>query len=127
VRVLADAILVVHFAYVLFVVGGLLLIWLGYAAGWCWVRNWWFRASHLAAIGLVAIEALVGVTCPLTVIEDALRPGQASTQGFLQRWLHALMFFDWPAWVFTCTYVGFAAAVAATLVLLPPAPRGQRG
>ena len=32
----ADAILVVHFAFVAFVVGGLGAIWLGAASGWRW-------------------------------------------------------------------------------------------
>jgi uncharacterized protein DUF2784 len=123
---LADAILVAHFAYVLFVVGGLLLIWLGCAAGWRWVRNWWFRVLHLAAISLVAVEAVIGLACPLTVIEDVLRPGAASRQGFVERWIHALMFFDWPAWVFTSAYLAFTAAVAVTFAVLPPAPRSQR-
>ena len=36
---LADLILIAHFAFVLFVVGGLALIWIGAVAGWRWVRN----------------------------------------------------------------------------------------
>jgi hypothetical protein len=118
---LADVVLVLHFAYVLFVVGGLAAIWAGYAFGWRWVRNWWFRVLHLCAIGLVVIEAAVGVMCPLTLLEDWLRPGQQAAAGFVQRWLHALLFYDWPLWVFTVLYLSFAAVVALTFVLLPPA------
>jgi len=118
---LADAVLILHFAYVAFVVGGLGAIWLGYALGWRWVRNWWFRVLHFAAIGLVAIEAVVGVMCPLTLLEDWLRPGVESAASFIQRWLHALLFYDWPLWVFTVLYLCFAALVALTFVLLPPA------
>jgi len=55
--VLADAILLLHFGFVLFVVGGLALTWIGAAAGWAWVRNFWFRAAHLGAIAFVAGEA----------------------------------------------------------------------
>ena len=33
---LADAILLIHFAFALFVVGGLLLTWLGAWSGWRW-------------------------------------------------------------------------------------------
>jgi hypothetical protein len=58
---LADVILIVHFGFVTFVVGGLLLIWAGAAAGWRWVRDWRFRLAHLAAIIIVAGEALAGV------------------------------------------------------------------
>ncbi|MGH8640305.1 MAG: DUF2784 family protein, partial [Burkholderiales bacterium] len=46
---LADLILIVHFLFVAFVVGGLALIWIGAAAGWEWVRNFWFRVAHLGA------------------------------------------------------------------------------
>jgi uncharacterized protein DUF2784 len=120
---LADLVLVLHFAYVLFVVGGLFAIWLGYALGWRWVRNWWFRVLHFAAIGLVAIEAVVGAMCPLTVLEDWLRPGEETGGSFVQRWLHMLLFYDWPLWVFTALYLGFAAVVALTFVVLPPRPR----
>jgi hypothetical protein len=64
--VLADAILVVHFAFVLFVVLGFALVLAGGALGWRWVRNRGFRYTHLAAIAFVAVEALADA-CPLTV------------------------------------------------------------
>lgn len=115
----ADFILVVHFAFVLFVVGGLALIWIGYAAGWPWVRNLWFRAAHLAAIAFVAGEALLGIACPLTLWEDALR-GAAQHRSFVARWVHRVMFYSAPEWVFTALYVGFALLVAATLWFVPP-------
>ena len=124
---LADLILVIHFAYVLFVVGGLLLTWAGYALRWRWVRNWWFRVLHFAAIAVVALEALIGVVCPLTLVEDWLRPGAEQDAGFIQRWVQALLYYDWPLWVFTALYVSFAALVAVTFVLLPPASRTGRG
>jgi hypothetical protein len=125
VRWLADLVLVFHFAYVLFVVGGLVLIWIGHALGWRWVRKRWLRILHLCAIALVAVEALIGIACPLTVLEDILRPGAATGEGFIQRWLHAVMFWDWPLWVFSALYVAFTAVVALTYVLVPPL-RGAR-
>jgi hypothetical protein len=120
---LADAVLLVHLGYVLFVVGGLVLIWLGWARRWSWVRNWWFRVLHLAAIALVALETLAGLLCPLTWLEDAVRPGPAPGAGFIQRWVHAILFWDFPAWVFTLTYAAFAVVVAVTFVLFPPRSR----
>ncbi len=123
---LADLILVIHFAYVLFVVGGLLLIWVGYALRWRWVRNWWFRVLHFAAIAFVAIQTVVGMWCPLTLLEDWLRAGEASETGFIQRWVHALLFYDWALWVFTALYLGFTTVVALTFVLLPPTARAGR-
>ena len=115
----ADALLVVHFAIVVFIVGGLILTWVGAALGWGWVRNRWFRYMHLAAIVFVALEALVGMTCPLTVWEDALRGG-ASAESFVGRWVRRLLYYQAPEWVFTAIYAAWAAATLATLKLVPP-------
>ena len=70
---LADAVVVLHGMYVAFVVVGLLAIVCGFVCKWRWVRNRWFRNIHLAMIMIVAIEALVGITCPLTTLENYLR------------------------------------------------------
>ena len=120
-RWLADLILIVHFLFVAFVVGGLALTWIGASFGWQWVRNFWFRVSHLAAIVFVAGEALAGVWCPLTVWEDALR-GAHGEKSFVARWVHRVMFFDFPDWVFNIAYVLFALAVAATWLFVRPSP-----
>lgn len=117
--ILADLILIVHFAFVAFVVGGLALIWIGAAAGWRWVRHFWFRAAHLAAIAFVALEALAGILCPLTVWEAALR-GRQPDRSFIAQWIHRILYYDWPEWVFTVLHVGFALLVAATWYFVPP-------
>ncbi len=117
---LADLVLVVHFAFVLFVVGGFAAIWIGAAAGWRWVRNRALRYAHLAAIVLVAAESLAGVACPLTVWEHVLRRGAPEGPGFVARWVGRLLYYDLPEWVFALAYVVFASAVAVTLWLVPP-------
>lgn len=122
---IADLILVVHFLFIVFVIGGFVLVCVGAALRWRWIRDIRFRVAHLAAIAFVALEALAGVMCPLTVWEDALR-GRESDLGFIARWLHGIMFYDLPAWVFTIAYVGFALAVAAAWWLVRPEPRRQR-
>lgn len=115
----ADAVLLVHFAFVAFVVAGLAAIWAGALLHWSWIRNFWFRVGHLAAICFVAAEALLGVVCPLTVWEDALR-GRSTESGFVARWVHRVMFYNLPEWVFTAAYVAFAAVVLATYWMVPP-------
>lgn len=119
---LADFILVVHFVFVLFVVLSLPLIWTGAIAGWRWVRNFPFRIAHLAAIFFVSAEAAAGIWCPLTLWEDALR-GTAPDKSFVARWIHALLFYDLPPWVFTAAYFVFAALVALTWRHIPPQRR----
>jgi len=120
---LADLILLVHAAFVLFVVGGLFATWAGAAMGKAWARNPWFRGVHLAAIAFVVVESVLGYTCPLTIWEDALR-GTAGGEGFIQRWVRAALYWSAPAWVFTAIYAAFGALVAATWWLVPPRRRG---
>ena len=121
---MADAILVVHFAIVIFIVGGLLAVWAGAALGWGWVRDPWFRYLHLGAIAFVAAEALLGIMCPLTVWEDALRGGPG-TESFVGRWVRYFLYYEAPAWMFTAAYVGWAAATLATLRLVPPRKKAR--
>lgn len=124
---IADAIVAVHVAYVSYVVLGQLLIWLGLALHWSWVRNPWFRWTHLIAITLVGAEALLNIECPLTVWERGLRglAGQeASGASFMGRLLHNLIFVDWPPWCIDCLHVVFAVIVLATFVLAPPRRKG---
>ena len=121
-RLIADALLVAHFLVAAFIAGGLVIVWIGAALGWRWVRNRWFRYLHLSAIAFVAAEALLGIACPLTVWEDALRGG-AGTESFVGRWVRYFLYYQAPEWVFTALYVGWAAATLATLRLVPPRKR----
>jgi hypothetical protein len=116
---LADAVLALHCAIVVFITAGLPLIWIGAALRWSWVRIRWLRALHLGAIGFVALESLAGIACPLTVWEAALRHRQPP-QGLIQQWVERALFYDLPAWVFTAAYAIFAAAVAATWWAVAP-------
>ena len=70
---LADLILLLHFAFVIFVVGGLVAIWVGYFLRWRFVRDVRFRVAHLLAMAFVLGESLLGIICPLTTWEDKLR------------------------------------------------------
>ncbi len=116
---LADLILVVHFSFVLFVVCGLILIWLGAARGWRWVRNFWFRITHLAAMLFVAGESIAGMVCPLTVWEDTLR-GRGHESSFIRHWVGRLLYYDFPGWVFIAAYLLFALAVVITFIRIKP-------
>jgi hypothetical protein len=119
---LADAIVVVHFLIVLFVLTGVPLVYLGVALRWAWVRTWHWRVLHLGAILFIAAESLLGIACPLTVWEYALR-GQHSTYGFIERWIDRIVFYDAPSWVFTVSYIAFAALVVVTWLAVPPTRR----
>jgi hypothetical protein len=121
---MADVLLIVHFLIAAFIVGSLPLVWLGGVLGWRWVRNPWFRYVHLGAIGFVALEALLGVMCPLTVWEDLLRGG-VRAESFVGRWVRYFLFYTAPEWVFTVCYVAWTIATLITLRWV--APRRARG
>ena len=104
---LADLVVVVHALYVGGVVFGLLLIWIGLFCRWQWVRSFWFRAVHLLLIGVVVVESILGLVCPLTAWEDALREkaGEPVQQGtFIGRMAHDLIFYQASGWVFVTAY-----------------------
>ncbi|MBI3874801.1 MAG: DUF2784 domain-containing protein [Verrucomicrobia bacterium] len=121
---LADLVLVIHFAFVAFVVIGLILVWLGWWRRWEWVRNFWFRLLHLLAMGFVAAEAVLGVTCPLTTWENQLRltagGGERYAGSFIQHWIHKVMFFQLPERVFTMAYLIVLAAIMLSFWVVPP-------
>jgi hypothetical protein len=111
---LADAILVIHFAFVVFVVVGFVLILVGLLAHWRWIHNRVFRLAHLTAIGIVVLQAWFGQLCPLTIWENALRrrAGQPDyTETFVEHWLHEILFYQAEPWVFTTIYTAFGMLV----------------
>ena len=121
---LANAVLVIHFCYVLFVVFGFVYIWIGRVLGWRGIYNRWFRWLHLLAMAIVAAETVLSIFCPLTEWESQLRlaAGQNpyAPQGFIATWVQRLLYYRWPAWVFTLIYLAFFAFIVLTFVLIPP-------
>ncbi len=120
---LADFVVVIHLGYVAFVVLGLVLIVAGSLFKWSWVRNSWFRLIHLCMIGVVVVESLFTITCPLTTLESYLRSksGQTSQSGsFMGRLAHDLLFYDLTPDFFTVAYCLFGAIVLATVLVAPP-------
>ena len=122
-RIAADLILAVHTAFVAFVVLGLVLIVVGGRRGWSWVRNPWFRLSHLLAIGVVVAQAWLGAICPLTTLEMTFRAraGAATYRGsFIAHWLEELLYFQAAFWVFAVGYAAFGLLVVASWVVVRP-------
>jgi hypothetical protein len=125
---LADVVLMTHVAFVLFVVLGLILILCGGFCGWKWVRNPWFRAAHLAGIGLVVLQSWLGIICPLTTLEMYLREmaGDETYAGtFIAHWLHKILFLQAPMWAFVICYSVFGLAVLVSWIKFRPRPFGS--
>jgi len=122
-RLLADATLLLHFAVVVFVVGGLILVLLGNMLRWRWVNSLLFRVAHLVAVGVVVVQAWLGELCPLTVLESWLREqaGEAGyTASFIGYWVQRVLYYEAPLWVFTLLYSVFGLLVAAAWWYFPP-------
>ena len=113
--IIADSVLAVHAALALFLTFGLVAILLGGPLGWRFVRNRAFRITHLAGMAVVAGEALLGLTCPLTDLESSLRASAqapAYGQSFIAHWLGRFLFYDFDERVFLALYL---AALGLTL------------
>lgn len=124
-QLLADGVLVLHLAFVVFVVLGLALIVAGGAAGWRWVRGRGFRFAHVGAIGVVVAQAWLGAACPLTRLEMWLRlqagRGTGVYEGsFVQYWLQRLLYYEAPSWVFVSVYTLFGLLVMVAWWRYPP-------
>lgn len=122
----ADVVLVVHVAFVAFVVLGQVYVMAGWAFQWASARNMLFRVLHLLAIGIVVMQAWLGLICPLTLLEFHLRGAAENlTEGksFIGYWLSRLLYYDAPPWVFTTVYSLFAALVLLCFFAYPPRRR----
>lgn len=84
-RILAEATMVVHFAFLAYVVAG------GFLA-WRWPRTIWL---HLALAGWGFSTIAFGLECPLTHIEDWARQRageQGLTTGFIDTYLTGVIY-----------------------------------
>jgi hypothetical protein len=84
-RIAADAVVMIHFTFIVFVVFGALLV-----ARWRWLV--WL---HVPAFAWGVIVEMAGRLCPLTDIENALRAkaGQGGYPGgFIEHYLLAIIY-----------------------------------
>ncbi len=122
-RFAADAVVIAHMAYVLFVIVGFVLTLVGCVLRWQWIRNPWFRGVHLAMILIVVAEEWLGITCPLTTWEHQLRElagGEVYQGAFIANLVHDWLFYDAPPWVFAVLYTLFGAGELLTFLVAPP-------
>ena len=128
-RLLADAVLLSHFAVVVFVVGGLVVVLVGNMRQWGWVNSLSFRVAHVLAIGIVVVQAWLGKLCPLTILESWLRRqgGEVPyTASFIEHWIQRVLYYEAPHWAFTVAYTAFGLLVIAAWWYFPPKGRAAR-
>jgi hypothetical protein len=118
-EILAIVILAVHVAIIAFNLFGLVAIPLGAWRGWRFVRIRWWRALHVALLAMVALQALFGRACFLTIWQDALA-GNAGAPPLIVRWVNSLIYWPLPIWFFATLYVAVLAYTLALWFLVPP-------
>ncbi|MCK4502407.1 MAG: DUF2784 domain-containing protein [Desulfuromonadales bacterium] len=119
----ADAVLLLHVLVVIFIVLGLVLIFIGNFHAWHWVRNPWFRLLHLLAICVVILLSWLSLICPLTSIEMALRTRAGNTAypgSFISHWLEIVLYYQAPPWVFVICYTLFGVIVVTSWFWVRP-------
>jgi len=116
---LAEAVLVLHFAVAAFNFAMLILVPLG-ARRWLWVRNRRLRLMHLAMMVLIAVQTVLGQHCPLTLLETALRAQQDDGRLFLMRWIGSVLYWDLPLEAFLGGYLMCALWSLILWALVPP-------
>jgi hypothetical protein len=115
---LGQAVLVLHLAVIAFNVAGLVAIPVGAALGWRWVRVRWWRALHLASWAAVAVQAVLGRACFLTLLQDELT-GAAAQPPLVERWVERAIYWPLPIWVFGAIYIALFTTAAALWRLVP--------
>ncbi|MEE3278584.1 MAG: DUF2784 domain-containing protein [Pseudomonadota bacterium] len=116
---IADAVLLAHFGVVVFITGGLVLVPVGYKLRWGWIGNRRLRYIHAGAMTFVALETLLGFTCPLTLIENYLS-GRNTSESFIGYWVKRIFYYDFPVEYFAMLYVTCLAWTVAMWKLFPP-------
>jgi hypothetical protein len=102
-RMLADALVVLHAAFVVFVVAGGLLV----------LHRPWIAAIHLPAVAWGALIEFTGWICPLTPWENALRRRAGETGyagGFIEHYLVPALY---PAALTPSVQIALGLAVIA--------------
>jgi hypothetical protein len=117
---MAETVLGVHLLVIGFNVFGLVATPVGAWLGWRFVRIAWWRWLHLASMGLVAVQALVGRICMLTLWQAQLA-GEAPTP-LIMGWVNRLIYWPLPLWAFTAAYAVLFAYAVALMALVPTRP-----
>ncbi len=125
---LAGLVLGVHVGVILFNLFGLIAVPLGAWRGCGFVRVFWWRALHLAALAFVALQAVLGRACFLTLWQDSLvqNGGEAgSGVPLIQRWVSWAIFWPLPVWFFAVLYVAVWIYAIVLWRLVPPRRPGR--
>jgi len=119
----ANLIAVVHIAFFLFIVGGMVAIVAAIRKPIAWVRNPWFRIAHAMAIYIVLFEEATGLQCPLNVLQWGAREvatGTTEASAGVGGLLDFLLYHTISPLALDIMYWSFGALTLLMLWIVPP-------
>lgn len=122
---LASVVLAFHVGVGLFNLFGLIAIPLGGWRGWSFVRVFWWRALHLAILAVVALQALLGRACFLTIWQSALEGAAGLPRLAIGGWVSRLIFWPLPLSFFAALYSAVWIYALLLWRFVPPALPGR--
>jgi len=123
-KILADAIIVVHFLFILFMLLGFLLTAYALVFRQKFFDRWLFRSLHLLGIFYVASLSIMGKYCPLTILENELRLKYEASSAycgyFTVHYLERLVYPDINPLVIQIPTVFLAIFTIVVFIIRPP-------
>ncbi len=123
-KILADTIVVIHFAWILFMLLGFILTLCGlFRKGF--LDRWLFRTLHLFGIVYVSLLAIMGKYCPLTIWENSLRakydPTLTYSGSCIVHYLEKLIYLDVDPLAILIPTISIALFTIVAFIIRPPA------
>jgi hypothetical protein len=120
---IADCIAAFHLSIVVFILVGQVLVVIGWPLRFQWIRNPWFRFTHLGIMLYIVQNAIRGKFCFLTLWEWDLREkaGQLGEESsFIGKLLSDILFVDVPQATLNNVYLAFFGIVLLCFWGVPP-------
>ncbi len=122
-KILADAIVIIHFGWILFMLLGFVLTLRSFFRKDFWDR-WLFRTIHLFGIMYVSSLAIMRRDCPLTLLENALRakydPSVAYPGSFMVYYVEKFVYPDVNLWLILIPTAFIAIFSIIIYIVRPP-------
>ncbi len=116
---LAELIMLFHLVLASCITAGLVFIPIGYKLKWNWTKNRRLRLTHIFLIGLITAETIVGLTCPLTILEYSFRDVNPP-ESLVSYWIGKVLYWNLPNQVFIAIYSFSLAWVLFLWIMCPP-------
>jgi hypothetical protein len=123
-KIFADAVIVVHFLFILFMLLGFLLTAYALVFRQKFFDWWLFRSLHLLGIFYVFSLSILGKYCPLTILENGLRLRHEASSvysgSFIVHYLEKLIYPDVNPIVIQIPTVFLAIFTIVVFIIKPP-------